>query len=168
MKWLPLILVGIVTSVVEPANSRGQPQTKPGKEKLNGDWFMISGNCHGDVATIFGQVPEPERTRILTFSDSAMKLTIDGESVAGSYILDSTKAPKAVDLTFPLRDGKATCRGIYELKGDVLRICFDGSEASWRFVAYRESGTLKMLDDDATRKRFHRPGLLSQAWKGEK
>lgn len=123
MKWLPLILVGIVTSVVDPAHSRGQQPVEPGKEKLNGDWFMISGDCHGHVATIFGQVPEPERTRILTFSDSAMKLTIDGESVTGSYHLDSTKVPKAVDLTFPLGAGKATTRGIYELKGDQLRMC---------------------------------------------
>jgi WD40 repeat protein len=45
---------------------------------------------------------------------------------------------------------------------------FDGSKDAWRFVAYREPGSLKLLDDDATRKRFHRPGLLAQVWKGEK
>ncbi len=45
---------------------------------------------------------------------------------------------------------------------------FDGSPGAWRFVAYRVPGTLKLLDDDATRRRFHRPGLLAQVWKGEK
>ncbi|HYT89567.1 MAG TPA: WD40 repeat domain-containing protein [Gemmataceae bacterium] len=44
---------------------------------------------------------------------------------------------------------------------------FDGSPGAWRFVAYRVPGTLKLLDDGATRKRFHRPGLLAQAWKGQ-
>ena len=42
---------------------------------------------------------------------------------------------------------------------------FDGSKDAWRFVAYREPGTLKLLDDDTTRKRFHRPGLLADVWK---
>ncbi len=45
---------------------------------------------------------------------------------------------------------------------------FDGSEVARRFVAYREPGTLKLHDDAATRKRFHRPGLLTLVWKGEK
>ena len=42
---------------------------------------------------------------------------------------------------------------------------FDGSEGAWRFVAHRVPGTLKLVDDDATRKRFHRPGLLATVWK---
>jgi WD40 repeat protein len=45
---------------------------------------------------------------------------------------------------------------------------FDGSKDAWRFVAYREPGTLKLLDDDASLKRFHRPGLLAQVRKGER
>jgi len=28
-------------------------------------------------------------------------------------------------------------------------------------------GTLDLIDDDATRKKFHRPGLLADIWKGE-
>jgi hypothetical protein len=43
---------------------------------------------------------------------------------------------------------------------------FAGSEDAWRFVAYRESGPLKLIDDDAALMRFHRPGLLAQVWKG--
>jgi len=45
---------------------------------------------------------------------------------------------------------------------------FDGFKDAWRFVAYREPDTLKLLDDDATRKRFHRHGLLAEVWKGER
>lgn len=45
---------------------------------------------------------------------------------------------------------------------------FDGSPGAWRFVAYRVPGTLKLLDDDATRRRGYRPGLLAQVWKGDK
>jgi WD40 repeat protein len=44
---------------------------------------------------------------------------------------------------------------------------FDGSPGAWRFVAYRVSGSLKVVDDDATRKQLHRPGLLSRVLKSE-
>jgi WD40 repeat protein len=39
---------------------------------------------------------------------------------------------------------------------------FDGSPGAWRFVAYREPGTLTVVDDEATRRHFHRPGLLAE------
>ncbi len=45
---------------------------------------------------------------------------------------------------------------------------FDGSPDVWRLVAYRMPGTLTLIEDDATRRRFHRPGLLTQVWKGHR
>jgi WD40 repeat protein len=44
---------------------------------------------------------------------------------------------------------------------------FDGSADAWRFVTFREPGTAKLLDDDATRRRFHRPDLLGQIIAGK-
>jgi hypothetical protein len=68
--------------------------------------------------------------------------------------------------------GKERCR-LYLLDGgkDWLVVTpeglFDGSPGASRFVAYRAPGTLTLLDDDATRRRFHRPGLLAQLWNGK-
>jgi WD40 repeat protein len=45
---------------------------------------------------------------------------------------------------------------------------FDGSAGAWKLVTYRVPGTLKLVDDDATRKQFHRLGLLARVLKGEK
>jgi hypothetical protein len=42
------------------------------------------------------------------------------------------------------------------------------SPGAWRYVAFRQPGTLKLVDDDATRKQFNRPGLLAKVWKGAK
>src|SRR5262249_1472860 len=67
--------------------------------------------------------------------------------------------------------GKERCR-LYSLDAgkDWLVVTpggfFDGSPGTWRFVAYRDVATRKLVDDDATRRRFHRPGLLAQVWKG--
>jgi WD40 repeat protein len=44
---------------------------------------------------------------------------------------------------------------------------FDGSDGAWQFVAYRVLGTLGLADDDVTRRRFHRPGLLAKIWQGK-
>src|SRR5262249_39736316 len=44
---------------------------------------------------------------------------------------------------------------------------FDGSEGAARLVVYRVPGAQKLVDDDATRRRFHRPGLLSKVWQAE-
>jgi WD40 repeat protein len=43
----------------------------------------------------------------------------------------------------------------------------DGSEGGRRFLAFRVPGTLQVVDDDATRQRFYRPGLLARLLKGE-
>jgi WD40 repeat protein len=65
--------------------------------------------------------------------------------------------------------GKERCR-LYSFDAgkDWLAVTpeglFDGSEGAARFAAYRVPGTQQFVDDDATRRRFYRPGLLAQLW----
>jgi hypothetical protein len=42
-----------------------------------------------------------------------------------------------------------------------------GSKDAWRYVAYRNVGTLQVIDDEATLQRFYRPGLLGVLLKGQ-
>jgi WD40 repeat protein len=69
--------------------------------------------------------------------------------------------------------GKERCR-LYSFDGgkDWLVVTpegdFDGSPGAWRFVAYQDAATGRLVDDEATRRHFHRPGLLALVWKGEK
>src|SRR5262249_2356184 len=115
------------TGVVWPMNAPAQHPAKVDKEKLKGDWILVSNESRGIIAEIFGQVPEPEKTRIASFSEKQLTLKIDSEStLIGPYHLDSTKAPKTLDITIGTRTGKkATLRGIFELDGDQLKMCFD-------------------------------------------
>ncbi len=70
-------------------------------------------------------------------------------------------------------DGKERLR-LYSFDGgkDWLVVApdgrFDGSPGALRLVAFREPDTLKFLEEDAARKRFHRPGLLAELWKSKK
>ena len=45
---------------------------------------------------------------------------------------------------------------------------FDGSEGGIKLMAWRETGTFNVIADDATRQKYHRPGLLTTLVKGEK
>jgi WD40 repeat protein len=93
-----------------------------------------------------------------------MTLAADGKR------LWTTAGDRSVRL-WNLTTGKERCR-IYSLNmgEDWLVVTpdgrFDGSRGAWRFVDYRDPDTRRILDDDETRRRFHRPGLLAQAWKG--
>ena len=42
---------------------------------------------------------------------------------------------------------------------------FDGSAGAWQFVAYGTPDALTLAGDEATLRRFHRPGLLAAIWK---
>ncbi|MBI3410826.1 MAG: TIGR03067 domain-containing protein [Planctomycetes bacterium] len=125
---LPLLLMGMVTGlIVDPLNAHGQQPAKTDKDKLNGDWILIANESRGIVAEIFGQLPEPDKLRTVTFSDDQMKLKIDDKSIPiGPYQLDPTKAPKTLDVTIKTSRGKkATLEAIYELDGNQLKLCFD-------------------------------------------
>src|SRR5262249_22265264 len=128
LQTVVLLFLGTATSImVDPIDARGQDTAKTGKEKLQGDWILVSNESRGIIAEIFGQVPEPDKIRAITFSDVQVKLKIADRSIPiGPYNLDSTKVPKTLDLKIGLRAGKrATLQGIYELDGSHLRMCFD-------------------------------------------
>jgi uncharacterized protein (TIGR03067 family) len=125
---MSLLAAGTVTGViVYPMNAHGQQAAKAEKEKLKGDWILVSNESRGFIAEIFGQVPEPEKLKIASFSDMGIKLKIDGDPPrAAAYQLDPTAAPKTLDLTFEYgKDKKVTIQGVYELDGNQLKVCFD-------------------------------------------
>jgi uncharacterized protein (TIGR03067 family) len=125
---MSLLAAGTVTGVIVfPMIGQGQQPAKADKEKLKGEWILVTNESRGIIGEIFGQVPEPDKIRMVTFSENQMTLKINGEStLIGPYQLDLTKTPKTLDLTIDLRQGKkATLHGIYELDGSHLKICFD-------------------------------------------
>jgi WD40 repeat protein len=45
---------------------------------------------------------------------------------------------------------------------------FDGSPGGWKRLSFRDTGTAKVLEDGATKKKFYRPGLLGALCRGER
>jgi uncharacterized protein (TIGR03067 family) len=56
-------------------------------------------------------------------ADSWVRRWVERNLHGPSFKLDPTSTPKSIDLVFP---DSSTMRGIYDLDGDRLRICFSG------------------------------------------
>jgi uncharacterized protein (TIGR03067 family) len=119
---------------------------KPERDAIQGKWLFHE-------LTVAGiNVPDKER-KLLHFDFKENKVTYDdkvGGPFKGSYTLDPTKSPANLDLTFEY-DGKLyTVRSIYELKGDMLTLCFSSGEDTPRPKAFEATpqtvlGVLKKL-----------------------
>jgi uncharacterized protein (TIGR03067 family) len=115
-----------------PASARdgGRPpesgEAAPAGDQLRGAWVL-------EAVEIMGQKIDGPRgmEQILTFEAGGKVTMKDGmRNETGSYKANEGKRPREIDLTM-LRNGKAneteTILGLYEIKGDTLRIAFSGN-----------------------------------------
>jgi uncharacterized protein (TIGR03067 family) len=116
------LLAGMVLTagLLIAAEAPNADQPKKELDKLQGTWTVISAERAGE------KVPE-ERTK-------SWKLVIKGDkysfepgdqSIEGTYKVDPSKTPKAIDATRSNGQDKGkTLYGIYALSGDELKMCF--------------------------------------------
>src|SRR5947208_6786 len=91
-------------------------------KKMQGTW-KFTAHAHGDKA-----VPEDQLAKMkITFTGDKFSVRVDDKVVqAGMNKLDPTKKPAHVDATITEGENKGTTMlGIYELKGDTIKVCFD-------------------------------------------
>ena len=93
---------------------------------LQGTWTPVAGEMTG--------LPLPEeflRAAKLTIAGEKYSVTVSGKNDEGMLKLDAAKRPRAMDIigTDGPNKGK-TILAIYEVKGDVLKICYalDGKD----------------------------------------
>ena len=54
-----------------------------------------------------------------------------------SLKIDPGKEPKQIDITLHLKKGDRTVLGIYEIKGDTLKVCYFGSDTGQQLQCWR-------------------------------
>ena len=103
------------------ATPPGTPTVTPSDaESLQGVWTVHRQESDGERVSIFGDMT-------MTFKGDKVELRPLGKDhkdpPTAAFKLDPTKSPKEIDLTVS-KDGQSeVVRGIYDLKGDDLRIC---------------------------------------------
>jgi len=116
MKLRGLIVLGLVLAfgAVKAADDADKD-----KEKLQGAWQPIAAIERGEE-----QSKEKLKNRKITFKGDKITVKHDEEVHDVTFKLDASKKPKEIDVTGKDKEGKEQqMKGIYELKGDTLKVC---------------------------------------------
>lgn len=107
------------------------------EKQLQGKWIVESFRYNGNPVDRLKQA-------VREFHDGKYSLTPKtGEAIEGSVKLDTTKTPKAIDLDVNGR----IIKGIYELDGDTLRMCYNltSDERPAAFESKPDSGLIVIV-----------------------
>lgn len=101
-------------------------------DRLDGTWHVVGHETDGKPAS-------EEHWRKVQFIFKGNQLTFAGDEVLSkkvakmTIVVDPSTDPRVIDLKVVAGDFKGTAlEGIYEIKGDGLRICFRNDEAKNR------------------------------------
>jgi RNA polymerase sigma factor (sigma-70 family) len=101
-----------------------QDKAKSDKDNLRGTWIAVTGERLG-VGFDGAQL----KNWVLVFDDEKFTRGEGGERVEGTFKIHGDKKPKEIDLAF----SGHTFLGIYELKGDTLKLVFKLKERPTEF-----------------------------------
>ncbi|MBI3464140.1 MAG: SMP-30/gluconolactonase/LRE family protein, partial [Planctomycetes bacterium] len=138
MRWQALTTMTALSLIAAAAQK--DPTTKD-LAKVQGDWILVSAERDGQ------KVPDEEikKTKLLLAGNKYKFLQEAGAGTSpeGTFKLDPTKNPKAIDST-PADgpDAGKTFQGIYEIAGDQQKVCFapPGKERPTEFASKPGSG----------------------------
>jgi uncharacterized protein (TIGR03067 family) len=129
----PLVL-GLALTLGAPAPKKGD---EPAPGKLEGEWV---------VESMEGPKDAPPGTVTMRFADGKISIQEAKRErpEEAAYTADPTKKPAAIDIR-PDRGAKVqVVQGIYEIKGDTLKLCFgrDGVDRPTEFKGDAEKGIM--------------------------
>jgi uncharacterized protein (TIGR03067 family) len=107
----------MVAAMLVAGRGLGDDKAKSDKELLQGSWKAVSGERDGEKMSE-AQLKNWEE---MVFKDDTF--TREGsEKKDGTFALDPQKDPKEIDLNLTVKGQAATWPGVYELKGDTLKL----------------------------------------------
>jgi uncharacterized protein (TIGR03067 family) len=128
LQALFVLLVGLLLAADKPR----EDAVKKELAKFQGSWQAVAVQ-HADGQP--GPADEVRQTRLVV-EGTKFTLTGKGYSIAGTFTIDPTRTPKAIDVLVTPNDGpKVRFPGIYAVQGDKRKSCFalSGKERPKRF-----------------------------------
>jgi uncharacterized protein (TIGR03067 family) len=134
MRGKCLCVVAVAFFVASSTLLGGEETGKDVLKKIQGTWKFVSKEMDGKKA------PADEVAKLkITFVDDKWAVRHDDKVVqAGTHKFDPSKKPGQVDAMVTEGEGKGSkMLGIYELKGDTMKVCFDpkGKDRPTTFTA---------------------------------
>ncbi len=135
------LLLGCALALVAFTAKADDDEAKKELKALQGTWKVVAAEQDGDpLDRIVGGV--------LTIKDNNFAIkTTGGTELKGDLTLDPAKKPRHINFAHqdgPVKDN--TWHGIYELKGDTLKVCYAEAgkekERPSEFKTLRKSGLL--------------------------
>jgi uncharacterized protein (TIGR03067 family) len=136
---LLILTAGLLLAADEPKTPTAEQEAK----KLEGTWKVVSSERDGK--------PDEAAKNAVTTFQAGGKLTVkyaDGSGGNGTYTLDPSKDPKAIDLVIDFGAHKGmTFPGIYLLEGDTLKVCRaePGKDRPTEFATKADSGLMSFV-----------------------
>jgi uncharacterized protein (TIGR03067 family) len=121
-KYLFVVVIALLTAGGTLLGGGGSQASDNELKKLQGTWQFISQEMDGKPR------PAEQVAKLkITFTGDKWSVREDGKVVqAGTHKFDPTKKPSQVDAVVMEGEGKgSTMLGIYEMKADRLKVCFD-------------------------------------------
>lgn len=143
MKISSCVCFILLTGSLLAADDPKEDAAKKDREKLAGTWKVTSAERDGQ--------PDKRSQNALTTFQADGKFTVkftDGTGGDGTFTLDPTKKPRAVDYTLNYGPDKGKLHeGIYELEGDTLKICRSepGKPRPTEFATKTDSGHMLLV-----------------------
>jgi uncharacterized protein (TIGR03067 family) len=133
VQLLAVLAVGLLVAAEAPKDD-----AKNDLKKMEGSWKMVAGETDGN------KVEEGDlKSSSLKIKGDKYEARLGDSTHEGKLTLGASKKLKTMDAT----DGDNTVKGIYELKGDELKICIapPGQDRPTEFGAKAGSGHIFMV-----------------------
>ena len=114
-----------------------------GDKDLDGEWQAVSAARDGKEL-----VPPPGGPPVLSFSGNSLTVKDGDETYKVLLTIDAARTPRTLDMEFVSGPRKGdVVRGIYEIKGDELRICTaeTGKDRPADLASTKGSGSMLMF-----------------------
>jgi uncharacterized protein (TIGR03067 family) len=129
----------LLTTVLVLAAPAPAEEVKKDAEKIQGTWKLVSMERGGEKG------PEDNVKDVkFVITDGLITIKDPKREENANFKLDPRKNPRTIDIT-PEKGKEEVVQGIYELKGDTLKFCFNkpGGERPKEFVT--KAGTQVVL-----------------------